>query len=637
MAKEKKYINSGFVKNGQNNKNTNYSGNLSGIEIIRFIAKKLPAKPGIYQMENNDGEILYIGKAKNLAKRVVNYSNISNLTRRLQRMVFQTKNVNFTLTNTETEALLLECSLIKRYRPKYNIILRDDKSFPYILINKEHKFARIQKYRGPKKIKGNYYGPFVSPSIADSTLLSLQKTFLLRSCSDGTFSNRSRPCLLYDIKRCSAPCVKKITENEYNENIIDAKKFLSGNSKNVKKKLIRLMNIASSTQAYEESARIRDRIKSLDQIQKYQFVYIKDLRNTDIFSIKIIDGKSCIFGMFYRNGSNYGNKAFYPYHSENSEAEEVLESFLFQFYSNMEPPHRIIINLKRNYFKNFEDIMSKKSGKKILVINPKIGEKHKHIQLAEKNALESLKRRNINLESHYRSLNSLRSILKLKEFPKRIEAFDNSHIFGKFSLGVMIVVNQEGFENRSYRKFNIKYDKLNIKHSKSNDYYMLEEVLTRRLKRVNSQEDSICPEIIIIDGGKGHLSIAKKIINKFKLNIGLIAIAKGKDRNSGRDIIFYNDKTKVLDKREDVSNFIQIIRDESHRFAIYSHRKKRGKEMVKSVFDDMTGIGPKRKNILLNHFGTVKNMSNAKVEEFYNIKGINKNLADYIYGFFNSH
>ena len=324
--------------------NENISVNLKGQEIIKHIAKTLPQKPGVYQMENEKGEILYIGKAKNLAKRVINYTSSNNLTRRLQRMVSLTKHMNFSVTNTEIEALLLECNLIKRHKPRFNIILRDDKSFPYILINTEYQYPRIQKYRGAKKFKGDYYGPFVSPSVANYTLLSLQKAFLLRSCSDTVFNNRKRPCLLYDIKRCSAPCVKYISKEKYFESIKDAKKFLSGNTKLIGSKLNKLMIQASKQQMFEEAGRLRDRIKSINQIQKYQSVYVKDMRNIDIFAIKILDGKSCIHGKFYRNGSNYGNKSFFPIHESNSLDNEILESFLYQFYADKEVPPKILIN-----------------------------------------------------------------------------------------------------------------------------------------------------------------------------------------------------------------------------------------------------------------------------------------------------
>ena len=331
---------------------------LKGQDIIKFISKTLPSQPGVYQMEDDEGKILYIGKAKNLAKRVISYTSLNNLTRRLQRMVSLTKKMNFFVTNTEIEALLLECNLIKRHKPRFNIILRDDKSFPYILINKEYKFPRLQKYRGSKKINGDYFGPFVSPAVADYTLIALQKAILLRSCSEGIFNNRSRPCLLFDIKRCSGPCVNYIDESKYKESIDDAKKFLKGNTKKIEKKLNLKMQIASKKQMYEEAARLRDRIKSINQIQKYQSVYIKEMRNIDIFAIKLVDGKSCIHGKFYRNGSNYGNKSFFPSHEVTAQENEILESFLYQFYADKDVPPKILINLSESLFKEVEKILA---------------------------------------------------------------------------------------------------------------------------------------------------------------------------------------------------------------------------------------------------------------------------------------
>ena len=617
---------------------TNINSNLSGKEIIKYISKNLPSKPGVYYMENENEEILYIGKAKNLNKRVSSYSNITNLTRRLQRMVTQVKNVSFTVTNSEIEALLLECNLIKRYKPKFNIILRDDKSFPYVLINKEHAYPRIQKYRGKKNIKGHYFGPFVSPSAVNYTLISLQKTFLLRNCSDSFFTNRSRPCLLYDIKRCSAPCVNKISQKSYQESIHDAKNFLSGKTKSIEKKLLKLMEQASKNQAYEEAIRLRDRINSLKQIQKYRSVYIKDLKNIDIFGIKISNGKSCIFGMFYRNGSNYGNKAFFPYHDENASPEEILESFLFQFYLDKDIPPKILVNIDSKSFENVEKIFKLKDKKIIKIINPKIGEKFKHLKLAEKNALENLKLKNSSLENHHKSLNNIKKLLNLNQLPQRIEVYDNSHIFGHQSIGVMIVINYEGFDTKSYRKFNIKFNNFKSKDSKINDYYMLEEVLDRRFSRLAKDDTLEIPNIIIIDGGKGHLNTTQKILKKYKMkNIDIISVAKGKKRNSGREVIYFQNINKALKQNDNLSFFIQRIRDEAHRFAINSHRKRRRKQAIESVFDEINGIGAKRKKLLLQHFGSIKNIKNANIDELYEVNGINRSLASQIYGFFHSH
>jgi len=610
--------------------------NLKGQEIIKFIAKTLPHQPGVYQMEDDDGKILYIGKAKNLAKRVINYTSINNLTRRLQRMVSLTKKMNFFVTNTEIEALLLECNLIKRHKPRFNIILRDDKSFPYILINKEHKFPRLQKYRGIKKIKGYYFGPFVSPSVADYTLIALQKAFLLRSCSDGTFNNRSRPCLLYDIKRCSGPCVEYIDEIKYRESIVDAKKFLKGNTKKIEKKLNTKMRSASKNQMFEEAARLRDRIKSVNQIQKYQSVYIKEMRNIDIFAIKILEGKSCIHGKFYRNGSNYGNKSFFPSHEDTSEEREVLESFLYQFYADKDVPPKILVNIDEKYFKEVEKTLIKKNNIRTIILKPKSGEKLQHVLLAEKNALEGIKLKKSSLESHHSALNALSKLLNLKDKITRVEAYDNSHTFGKNSVGVMIVADKEGLSPKHYRKFNIRYDLKEKKVSRVDDNYMMEEVLSRRLAKINLNKVAVIPDVIIIDGGRGQYNSVLNILKKFKLkNIKLLSISKGPERNAGREIVHLENKNINLKPNDDLLFFIQRLRDEAHRFAITAHRSRRSKSSLKSVFDEIKGIGPKRKKILLLHFGAVQKIKIASWDDLKKVKNIPiKNLQD-IYEFFN--
>ena len=614
----------------------NIQANLKGQEIIKFIAKTLPNQPGVYQMEDEDGKILYIGKAKNLAKRVINYTSLNNLTRRLQRMVSLTKQMNFVVTNTEIEALLLECNLIKRHKPRFNIILRDDKSFPYILINKEHQFPRLQKYRGRKNIKGDYYGPFVSPSVADYTLIALQKAFLLRSCSEGTFKNRSRPCLLYDIKRCSGPCVNYINEAKYKESIDDAKKFLKGNTKTIEKKLNKKMKIASKNQMFEEAARLRDRIKSVSQIQKYQSVYIKDMRNIDIFAIKLINNKSCIHGKFYRNGSNYGNKSFFPSHEDTSEDSEILESFLYQFYADKEIPPKILVNINEDFFRDVEKTLNKKNKLKTKILKPKSGEKLQHILLAEKNALESIKLKKTSLENHHLALHSLARLLKRKNEITRVESYDNSHTFGKNSVGVMVVADKEGLSPKHYRKFNIRYDLKDNNISKIDDYYMMEEVLTRRLRKINPNDNVQVPDAIIIDGGRGQYNSVSKILKKFKLEkIDLLSISKGPERNVGREIIHLEKKNLNLKPNDNLLSFIQRLRDEAHRFAITAHRSRRTKTSIKSVFDEIKGIGPKRKKDLMIHFGTVQKIKSASMDELKKIKTIPLKKLEEIYEFFN--
>tara|TARA_Y100001970_G_scaffold278120_1_gene383375 strand:- start:2188 stop:3840 length:1653 start_codon:yes stop_codon:yes gene_type:complete len=547
-------------------------------------------------------------------------------------MVSLTKHMNFSVTNTEIEALLLECNLIKRHKPKFNIILRDDKSFPYILINKEYEYPRIQKYRGTKKIKGDYFGPFVSPSVVDYTLISLQKAFLLRSCSDTVFNNRKRPCLLYDIKRCSAPCVQYISSKKYSETIHDAKKFLSGNTKTIEKKLNKLMIKASNKQMFEEAGRLRDRIKSITQIQKYQSVYVKDMRNIDIFAIKVLNGKSCIHGKFYRNGSNYGNKSFFPVHDINALEEEVIESFLYQFYSDKNPPPKILTNQNPKKLKDVEKILNSRSKIKIKILQPLYGDKHKHLQLAEKNAKESILLKKTSLESHIKVLRKLQKLLSLKNIPERIEVYDNSHTFGKESVGVMIVVDKEGFSPKYYRKYNIKYN-LSMT-SKLDDYYMLKEVINRRLKIKNS-ENNIYPNVMIIDGGRGQYNTVKKILKEknFK-DIALLSISKGKKRNLGREIIHLNNKNLNLPPNDELLFFIQRIRDEAHRFAITTHRSRRHKNTLNSVFDELEGVGPKRKKLLMLHFGSVNKIKNATKKELESVAGLPKSIINKVYDFF---
>ena len=611
--------------------------NLKGQDIIKFIAKTLPHQPGVYQMEDDEGKILYIGKAKNLAKRVINYTSLNNLTRRLQRMVSLTKKMNFFVTNTEIEALLLECNLIKRHKPRFNIILRDDKSFPYILINNEYQFPRLQKYRGAKKIRGDYYGPFVSPTVADYTLIALQKAFLLRSCSEGIFKNRSRPCLLFDIKRCSGPCVDYIDQKKYNESIDDAKKFLKGNTKKIEKKLAAKMKIASKNQMFEEAARLRDRIKSVNQIQKYQSVYIKDMRNIDIFAIKLNDNKSCIHGKFYRNGSNYGNKSFFPSHEESSEAKEILESFLYQFYADKDVPPKILVNIDEKLFKEVEITLNKKNNSKTKIFKPKSGEKLQHILLAEKNAFESIKLKKTSIESHLSALSALSKLFNITDNINRIEVYDNSHTFGKNAVGVMIVADKEGMSPKHYRKFNIRYDLKDKKISKIDDYYMMEEVLSRRLSKINQKENTIQPNVIIIDGGRGQYNSVQKILKKYKLkNIHLLSISKGSKRNAGREIIHLENKNINLKDNDPLLNFIQRLRDEAHRFAITAHRARRSKSSVKSVFEEIKGVGPKRKKELLLHFGTLEKIKSASLKELKKIKSIPDKKLEDIYEFFNS-
>ena len=605
-----------------------------GIDIIKNELLTIPKKSGVYQMIGENSEYLYIGKAKNLNSRIKFYTQPKRLNSRLSYMVSNTVKLEIIVTSSEIEALLLESNLIKKFEPIFNILLKDDKSFSSILFNLSHSFPQLSAHRGQRNIKGDYFGPFVSPSVADYTIIALQKTFLLRSCSETIFKNRSRPCLLYDIKRCSAPCVNLISKKNYEESILDANKFLKGNTKKIEKKLHLSMTLASKKQMFEEAARLRDRIKSVKQIQRYQSVYIKDLRNVDVFAIKIDQGKSCIHGKFYRNGSNYGNKSFFPYHDDTSNDQEILESFLYQFYINRDLPPKILININSKDFKNVQNTLNLKSSNKTKILQPKSGEKLKLVSLAEKNAKENIRAKKLSIDSHKNALTKLCKLLDRNEEIKRIEVFDNSHTSGSNSLGVMIVADNEGLSSRQYRKYNIK-DFNNKKPN--NDYEMMSQVLNRRVSKIETENKTLIPDVIMIDGGRGHFNIVNKILIKYKLNdIHLIAVSKGKDRNKGREIIHIKDKNFTLKGDDALLHFIQRLRDESHRFAITSHRSRRTKNTKKSIFEELDGIGPIRKKILIQHFGSIEKIKNASFEELKEVKSIPIKVLGEIYEFFHS-
>ncbi|MBD1147982.1 excinuclease ABC subunit C [Pelagibacterales bacterium SAG-MED31] len=425
-------------------------------------------------------------------------------------------------------------------------------------------------------------------------------------------------------------------KKKYDESIDDAKKFLKGNTKKIEKKLTSKMKFASKNQMFEEAARLRDRIKSVNQIQKYQSVYIKDMRNIDIFAIKLLGNKSCIHGKFYRNGSNYGNKSFFPSHDDTSEDIEIFESFLYQFYANKDVPPKILVNINQNLLREVEITLNKKNKSKTKILKPKSGEKLQHILLAEKNALESIKLKKSSLENHNLALNSLSRLLNRKVEIKRVEAYDNSHTFGKNSVGVMVVADKEGLSPKHYRKFNIRYNLKNRDISKVDDYYMMEEVLSRRLSKIDKKDNSLFPDVIIIDGGRGQFNSVSKILNKYKLNeIDLLSVSKGPERNAGREIIHLENKNLNLKPNDNLLNFIQRLRDESHRFAITAHRSKRSKNLIKSIFDEIKGIGPKRKRDLLLHFGTIEKIKSASLKELKQIKTIPLKKLEELYEFFN--
>ena len=607
---------------------------LQGQEIIRTTSKTLPNQPGVYQMEDDKGNILYIGKAKNLSNRVKNYLSINNLTRRIQRMVSLTSSMNFYVTNTELEAIILECNLIKKYKPRFNILLRDDKSFPYIFISSEHDFPRIEKHRGAQYKKGRYYGPFASPDAVNRTLNTLQRIFLLRSCTDKEVASGQKLCFNYYLKRCSGPCGGKITKEEYAKLIESADDFLSsGNSENIQKKFEDQMYFASKIKNFELAASLRDRLKALKHIAQNNSIKIKDIKDADIFAIDTREGKTCIYGSFFRNNTSYGGKAFFPDHDQLADKIEIMIGFLNIFYAEKKIPRVIITNTdidKTNSFmilgKNFENTK---------IVNPKKGPKKNLLKFAEKNSRINLELKLNKLKSFDNFTNEIKKMFQIKKDINKIEAFDNSHTFGKFPVGVMIAYNNNGFLKSNYRKFNIKFN-LEDNKNKVDDYYMMKEMLIRRFGNSKFKNEIDLPDLLLIDGGRGQYNSAKKAIEDLQINIPIIAMAKGLDRDSGREILIHDKYTHRLNHNNLLLHFLQNIRDEVHRFAITTHRSKRSKMSIKSVFDDLKGIGPERKKILKKHFGSLEQLKLASLKELKEIKSIPENILEKIYEYFHS-
>ena len=607
---------------------------LQGQEIIRATSKTLPNQPGVYQMEDAKGDILYIGKAKNLSNRVKNYLSINTLTRRIQRMVSLTNSMNFFVTNTELEALILECNLIKKYKPRFNILLRDDKSFPYIFISSEHDFPRIEKHRGAQNKKGRYYGPFASPDAVNRTINTLQRIFLLRSCTDKEVTSGKKLCFNYYLKRCSGPCGGKITKEEYSKLIESADDFLSsGNSEKIQKKFTSQMYLASKHKNFELAASLRDRLKALKHIAQNNSIKIKDIKDADVFAIDTKEGKTCIYGSFFRNNTSYGGKAFFPDHDLLAEKEEIMIGFLNIFYAEKKLPRVIITNTDINKTNTF--VILGKNFENTKIVNPKKGPKKNLLKFAEKNSRINLDLKLNKLKSFDNFIKEIKKIFQIKKDINKIEAFDNSHTFGKYPVGVMIAYNNNGFLKSNYRKFNIKFN-LEDNKNKVDDYYMMKEMLNRRFKNNKFADEIDFPDLLLIDGGKGQYNSAKKVIEDLKINIPIIAMAKGLDRNSGREILIHDKYTHRLNHNNLLLHFLQNIRDEVHRFAITTHRSKRSRMSIRSVFDDLKGIGPKRKKILKRHFGSVEQLKLASLKELKEVRSIPENILEKIYEYFHS-
>jgi len=608
---------------------------MNGLDIIKNKLSNISSKPGIYQYLNSKNEIIYIGKAKNLKKRISSYKNTSSLSNRIQRMVHQINNIETITTKTEAEAFLLESNLIKKNKPKFNIVLRDDKSLPYILITTKKKWPQIIKHRGKQKKDGVYFGPYPSPGVVDKTISSLQKAFLIRSCSDSYFNGRSRACLLFQIKKCSAPCVKKIKESDYLDLSSKTILFLKGKNKKIQSELKMKMEKYSSNQLYEKAANLRDRVKALNQIQEKQSINISSIGDADIISIKKKKNKACIQVFYFRGGQNLGGRYYFPRHEENEKEENILQSFIGQYYSDKIVTKLILINKKVPEISLLTNALKSKSGYEINIEIPLQGKKKIILKDAEKNAEKELDKKINEQANNKYFLKTIKKAFKLNRTPKSIEIYDISHISGDFAVGAMVSFNQEGFVKNKYRKFNIegKYKRKEIT-SKSDDYSSIYEVLNRRLKK--SSKLIPYPDLMIIDGGKGHLNTSLNILKNLNLEkkIELISIAKGENRNEGNENFYLKGNKLVKFKTNDKTLFfLQRLRDEAHRFAITSHKNRRSK-ISKSILDEIDGIGPNKKRDLLKYFGSSNQIKIAKLNEIEKVKGINKNIAKKIYNFF---
>jgi excinuclease ABC subunit C len=616
---------------------------MQGVEVIRGYLKTLPSGPGVYRMINEKGDVLYVGKAKNLKKRVSNYTNLNRQSIRIKRMINMTRSMEFVTTHTEAEALLLEANLIKKLVPRYNILLRDDKSFPSILITGDHDYPQVLKHRGARKKQGEYFGPFASAGAVNQSLAVLQRAFLLRSCTDSVFAARTRPCLLYQIKRCAAPCVDIMGRDEYLGLVDQARSFLTGKSKEIQKQLAVEMQAASDGQEFEKAAEIRDRIRAMTSIQAHQDIHANHVEEADIVGLYQAGGQTCIQVFFLRAGCNYGNRAYYPSHPSDADSGQILEAFLGQFYANKVPPKLILLSQTVPEKAVLTQALTNRRERKVRVEVPSRGEKKNMIGLALDNARKALGRRMAESASQRKLLDALVEPLALAEPPDRIEVYDNSHTGGTNAVGGMIVAGPEGFIKNAYRKFNIRTvlpDAAAGEAQAGDDYAMMREVLTRRfsraLKEDPDRESGQWPDLILIDGGQGHLTITLEVFEDLGItDVAVAAIAKGPDRNAGRERLFLPDKPPFsLDTRDPVLYFLQRLRDEAHRFAIGTHRARRGKRIERSPLDEIQGIGGMRKKALLHHFGSARAVAQAGMIDLETVDGISKAMAVKIYNWF---
>jgi excinuclease ABC subunit C len=615
-----------------------------GVEVIRAHLRTLPGSPGVYRMLGEGGDALYVGKAKNLKKRVANYTVPQRQSMRIRRMIAQVRSMEFVTTHTEAEALLLEANLIKRLTPRYNILLRDDKSFPYILVTSDHAFPRVVKYRGARTRQGEYFGPFASAGAVNESLAVLQRAFLLRTCADTVFDSRTRPCLLYQIKRCSGPCADIVSAADYNELVDQARAFLTGRSKDIQRDLAVRMQEASDAMNYEKAAGFRDRIRAMTTIQSRQDINLAQIGDADLIGLHAAGGQACIQVFFVRSGQNYGNRAYFPSHAADAEPAQILEAFIGQFYADKQPPKLILLSHPVAEKALLAEALCERAGHKVNIEVPQRGDKKNLVQLAATNAEAALGRRFVESVSQRRHLDGLAQVMGIEGQIERIEVYDNSHIQGTNAVGAMIVAGPDGFMKNAYRKFNIKsaaqFPSAQRGAPAGDDYAMMREVLTRRFSRALGEDPDRTsgqwPDLVLIDGGLGQLGIALEVFAELGVrDVCVCAIAKGPNRNAGEERLFLPGREPIrLDPQDPVLYFVQRLRDEAHRFAIGTHRAKRAKTMEKSPLDEIPNVGGARKKALLHHFGSARAVGQAGLADLEAVEGISKGLARRIYDWF---
>jgi excinuclease ABC subunit C len=609
---------------------------VTGYDLIYGYLRTLDSSPGVYRMLDAESRVLYVGKARNLRNRVSNYSRPGNHSPRIARMISETSSMMFLTTRTETEALLLEQNLIKQLKPRYNVLLRDDKSFPNILVTNKHAYPQIKKHRGAKKEKGSYFGPFASAGAVNRTLNQLQRVFLLRNCSDTEFENRTRPCLQYQIKRCSGPCCGKVSDAEYAQTVRDAESFLQGRTKRIQETLATQMQDASDALEFERAAALRDRIQALTQVQSAQGINPQATPEADVIALHTDGGQACVQVFFYRANQNWGNHDYYPRISGDEDMSEVMEAFVGQFYANREPAKIVILSHGLDNDELMADALAEKAGRKVEVIIPQRGEKAELVHNALRNARESLARKMSETATQARLLKGLTEAFELSKIPRRIEVYDNSHIQGAHAVGAMVVAGPDGFEKNQYRKFNIRGDDL----TPGDDFGMMKEVMTRRFQRLLKEDpdrtSGSWPDLLLIDGGAGQVSAVREIMTALGVgDIAMVGVAKGEDRDAGKEEFYRTGKRVMALRHNDpVLYFIQRMRDEVHRFAIGTHRAKRSKAIGATPLDDVPGVGATRKRALLAHFGSAKAVSRANLADLKAVVGVSDALAQVIYDYF---